>query len=108
MPKSTLTRSTVRIITKAGVFGLIMFMARAPPSAPITIMPSSPMLIIPECSLKQPPSATSRRTAAKIKVYCIKSINSPYSPAFAFAVSFSLLARIPLRIVFKKSTKPQR
>ena len=43
--------------------------ASAPPSAPMTMMPSSPRLMTPECSEKQPPSATRMRTEAKISVY---------------------------------------
>ena len=41
----------------------------APPSAPMTIIPSRPRLMTPECSEMQPPRATRMRTDANIKVY---------------------------------------
>ena len=38
--------------------------------AEISMMPSRPRLITPECSEKQPPRATRISTEAKIRVYC--------------------------------------
>ena len=69
-----LTRSTM---TSAGVSAGRNFMVSAPPSAPSTMMPSRPMLMMPECSEKHPPNATNRRTEAKMRVYCSKRIILP-------------------------------
>jgi hypothetical protein len=69
IPTRTLV-STIRMNkTIPGVDAGINFIARAPPSAPITIIPSRPILITPLCSEKQPPRATRARTDAKINVY---------------------------------------
>ena len=69
IPKTTLAKMTRTIITTAGEDAGRYFIINAPPSAPITMMPSKPMLITPLCSEKQPPSATKIKTEAKIKVY---------------------------------------
>ena len=68
-PMSMEARITSRTITKAEVPAGRYFMTRAPPRAPMTMMPSRPRLITPECSEKQPPSATSIRTDANSSVY---------------------------------------
>ena len=62
-------RITSRTMTKAEVLAGRYFMTSAPPRAPMTMMPSSPRLITPECSEKHPPSATSIRTDANNRVY---------------------------------------
>ena len=45
------------------------FSAIVPTRPPMTIMPSSARLMTPECSEKQPPSATSIRTVAESSAY---------------------------------------
>ena len=69
MPKTIAMTTVTIIITTEGTVSGRNFIASAPPSAPMTMMPSRPMLITPECSEKQPPSATRTRTEAKISVY---------------------------------------
>ena len=69
-PNKAAARMVQITITGAPMVTGINFMTSAPPRAPIHIMPSRPMLITPDRSAKQPPSATSSRTDAKIRVYC--------------------------------------
>ena len=69
MPHTTLAKITNRIMTTAAVPAGRYFIVSAPPKAPTTIIPSKPILMTPLCSEKQPPSATSVKTEAKINVY---------------------------------------
>ena len=69
MPSRMAASTTSTIITMALVPSGRNFIISAPPSAPMTMMPSRPMLITPECSEKQPPKATRISTEAKSSVY---------------------------------------
>ena len=69
MPKITAARMDRLITVSAEAPTGSHFIISAPPSAPNTMMPSRPMLITPECSEKQPPSATSINTEAKMSMY---------------------------------------
>ena len=88
IPMATAARMTSRIMTRAGVPAGRNFIISAPPRAPMTMMPSRPMLMTPLCSEKHPPSATSTRTDAKIRVYWISSsitlclLSSPSRPSY--------------------------
>ena len=73
MPRITAARTTSTIMPMSGSPAGANFIIRAPPRAPMTMMPSRPMLMTPECSEKQPPKATRMRTEAKIMVYWISS-----------------------------------
>ncbi|SCI63905.1 Uncharacterised protein [uncultured Blautia sp.] len=77
MPSRILASTVNSTTTKAEVPAGRNFIISAPPRAPMTMMPSRPMLMTPECSEKQPPSATSSRTEAKISVYCSSSNITP-------------------------------
>ena len=74
IPKIIAISVVRRMTTTTAVPSGMYFIISAPPSAPKTMMPSSPMLITPECSEKHPPSATSSRTDANISIYCSKSV----------------------------------
>ena len=69
IPIRTLASTTSKITSGAAIPAGIYFIISAPPKAPITIIPSNPILITPLCSEKHPPSATSTRTEANINVY---------------------------------------
>ena len=69
MPDRALAKMVAKIMTGPPTETGINFIARAPPRAPMTMMPSRPMFTMPERSAKQPPRATSSRTEAKIRVY---------------------------------------
>ena len=73
IPHAILASITSKIIRIAGVSGERNLSIRAPPRAPITMIPSSPMLMTPLCSEKHPPRATRIKTEANINVYWIKS-----------------------------------
>ena len=76
-PNRALTMTVVMTMTGAPTETGMNFSTRAPPRAPMTMMPSRPMLITPLRSAKQPPKATSIRTDAKIKVYWMSSVICP-------------------------------
>ena len=69
IPTAILASITSRMITTAGRSGERKRSISAPPRAPITMIPSSPILITPLCSEKHPPSATRIKTEANINVY---------------------------------------
>ena len=69
IPKSMAISVEDSTTTTAAVPAGRYFIISAPPSAPNTMMPSRPILITPECSEKQPPSATSSSTEANISMY---------------------------------------
>ena len=73
VPASTLASTTSTIMRNELVSALRYFIISAPPRAPMTMMPSRPMLITPLCSAKQPPKATRISTDAKIRVYWISN-----------------------------------
>jgi len=77
IPEITLARITSIITRGAAIPAATYFIIRAPPSAPITMMPSRPILMTPLCSEKHPPSATSTRTDANISVYWINNNITP-------------------------------
>ena len=54
----------VRMTMTTGGYPIRYFIVSAPPRAPMTMIPSRPRLITPECSEKQPPRATRIRTEA--------------------------------------------
>ena len=68
-PAMTAIATVQTIVENAEASAGRYFIISAPPSAPMTIMPSRPRLMTPECSEIQPPSATRMRTDANIKVY---------------------------------------
>ena len=89
------------------------FMARAPPSDPMTMIPSRPRLMTPECSEKQPPRATRMRIDANINVYWISNSILSYLPSclkFSYlpVLFTSLFLMMFFIIVLRKRTKPQR
>ena len=84
MPAATAARTVTTTISTGVVSAGRNRMARAPPSAPTIIMPSKPMLMIPECSEKQPPNATKSSTEAKIRVYCTSKLIFRHLP-FGFS-----------------------
>ena len=63
IPNTTLPITTPITMAAGERFGMY-FMTSAPPRAPATMIPSSPRLMIPLRSEKQPPSATSSNTDA--------------------------------------------
>ncbi len=75
MPAAALATSVVRIMTGAPPASTGKnFITSAPPRAPITMMPSKPILITPLRSEKHPPRATSISTEANRRVYCKSKI----------------------------------
>ena len=64
---------------------------RTPPRPPMTMMPSSAMLMMPECSLNMPPRATSIRTMPYNRVYLISS-------SMSFALLFGLCSRLSVGV----------
>ena len=82
--------SMARITISAGDVIPAELITSAPPSAPMTIIPSRPRLITPECSEIHPPRATSISTEAKISVYWIRSSIIVSPPSFHHAVSGSV------------------
>src|SRR5699024_3975444 len=73
MPESAATKMEMVTITSGGNVLGSMATARTPPRPPITIMPSRAILMMPECSLNMPPSATSMSTMPYKRVYLISS-----------------------------------
>ena len=63
IPNTTLPMTTPITIAAGERFGMY-FITSAPPSAPATMIPSRPRLMIPLRSEKHPPSATSNKTDA--------------------------------------------
>ncbi len=94
IPTATLARITAKIITGAAIPAGRYFIINAPPKAPITMIPSKPMLITPLCSEKHPPSATSTRTEANINVYWINNNIMPYP----LSALLPLLVPLPLPV----------
>ena len=60
-------------ISQAGMLAGSSVRARTPATPPMTMMPSSAMLMMPECSLNMPPRATSIRTMPYSRVYLISN-----------------------------------
>src|SRR5699024_7921578 len=59
--------------SQAGTVPWSMATVSTPPRPPMTMMPSSAMLMMPECSLNMPPSATSIKTMPYSRVYLTSS-----------------------------------
>ena len=73
MPKRMAARIATMTSSAEGSTVTRLLMTRAPPRAPMTMMPSRPRLMTPECSEIQPPRATSVSTEEKIRVYWMSS-----------------------------------
>ena len=69
MPKTMAARMATMTSSAGGRAVTRLLMTRAPPRAPMTMMPSRPRLMTPECSEMQPPRATNVRTEEKMRVY---------------------------------------
>ena len=64
-----LTNKTSTTTTQAEVVSGRNLIVKAPPKAPITMVPSRPRLITPLRSANIPPNATRAKTEANTKVY---------------------------------------
>ena len=73
IPASAATRTEISTTRNGDMSAGSMVRVRTPATPPMTMMPSSAMLMMPECSLNIPPSATSIRTMPYSRVYLIKS-----------------------------------
>ena len=68
MPKAMAARMD-RMTSRGPGRAARLLMTSAPPRAPMTMMPSRPRLMTPECSEMQPPRATNVNTEEKMSVY---------------------------------------
>src|SRR5699024_1695156 len=73
MPATAAARMDTTTIIQAGILAGSSVRARTPATPPMTMMPSSAMLMMPECSLNMPPKATSISTMPYSRVYLMSN-----------------------------------